>query len=62
MFEASGRHTLEQQLEWERDRQQSLIEGDAFAEGVRAFNERRKPLRCLENGSARSIGVAISSG
>lgn len=43
MLDAAARHTLPEQLTYERQRQQALIDGDAFAEGLRAFTERRKP-------------------
>ena len=41
---AAGRNSLEQQLILECERQQALIDGDSFAEGVRAFAERRLPV------------------
>lgn len=41
---AAGRNSLEQQLLLECERQQALIDGDDFAEGVRAFAERRPPV------------------
>lgn len=41
---AAGRNSLEQQLVLECERQQVLIEGESFAEGVRAFAERRPPV------------------
>lgn len=44
IFAASEHNTLEQQLALERSRQQELIDGPSFAEGVRAFMERRKPV------------------
>jgi 2-(1,2-epoxy-1,2-dihydrophenyl)acetyl-CoA isomerase len=43
IFAASETNTLERQLALERERQQQLIDRDAFAEGVTAFCERRKP-------------------
>jgi 2-(1,2-epoxy-1,2-dihydrophenyl)acetyl-CoA isomerase len=43
IFAASERLTLAQQLDFERERQQTLIDGHSFAEGTRAFIERRKP-------------------
>lgn len=43
IFAASEANTLEQQLTFERERQEVLIDGESFAEGVRAFGERRKP-------------------
>lgn len=42
-FAASAHQSLAQQLEWERARQMVLVEGSSFAEGVRAFGERRAP-------------------
>jgi 2-(1,2-epoxy-1,2-dihydrophenyl)acetyl-CoA isomerase len=44
LFEASRKNDFEQQLALERERQQALIDGGAFAEGVRAFGERRSPV------------------
>ena len=44
LFAASERSSLEQQLSLERERQEELIDGKSFAEGVRAFGERRKPV------------------
>jgi 2-(1,2-epoxy-1,2-dihydrophenyl)acetyl-CoA isomerase len=44
LFEASRENGLDRQLALERERQQVLIDGEAFAEGVRAFGERRKPV------------------
>jgi 2-(1,2-epoxy-1,2-dihydrophenyl)acetyl-CoA isomerase len=44
IFAASERHTFAQQLDLERERQQALIDGASFAEGTRAFIERRKPV------------------
>jgi 2-(1,2-epoxy-1,2-dihydrophenyl)acetyl-CoA isomerase len=41
---AAGRNSMEQQLILECERQQALIDGDSFAEGVRAFVERRQPV------------------
>ena len=41
---AAGSNSLEQQLIFECERQQALIDGDSFAEGVRAFAERRPPV------------------
>jgi 2-(1,2-epoxy-1,2-dihydrophenyl)acetyl-CoA isomerase len=43
LFAAAETLTLEQQLDFERARQTELIDGESFAEGVRAFVERRKP-------------------
>src|SRR5437762_10179708 len=39
LFAASERSSLEQQLSLERERQEELIDGKSFAEGVRAFGE-----------------------
>lgn len=36
--------SLASQLDYERERQRELIDGPAFAEGVRAFLERRRPV------------------
>jgi 2-(1,2-epoxy-1,2-dihydrophenyl)acetyl-CoA isomerase len=44
LFEAAETNTFAQQLKLERDRQEALIGGESFAEGVRAFVERRKPV------------------
>lgn len=44
LFEASERNSFEQQLALERERQQVMIDGESFAEGVKAFGERRKPV------------------
>lgn len=41
---AADRNDLEQQLAYERDRQRELIDRPEFAEGVRAFASRRKPV------------------
>jgi 2-(1,2-epoxy-1,2-dihydrophenyl)acetyl-CoA isomerase len=43
LFAAAEHNSFEQQLKLERDRQEVLIDGESFAEGVRAFAERRKP-------------------
>lgn len=43
-FDAASRNTLAEQLQYERDRQCELIGGPAFAEGVRAFMEKRPPI------------------
>ena len=43
IFAAAERNTLAQQLDLERTRQMELLNGDSFAEGVRAFSERRPP-------------------
>jgi 2-(1,2-epoxy-1,2-dihydrophenyl)acetyl-CoA isomerase len=42
-FAAADGNRFDQQLALERDRQERLIDGDAFAEGLEAFRERRKP-------------------
>ena len=44
LFAASEANTLAQQLALECARQQVLIDCDSFAEGVRAFSERRAPV------------------
>jgi 2-(1,2-epoxy-1,2-dihydrophenyl)acetyl-CoA isomerase len=44
LLDAAESNTLSQQLKLERERQAVLIDGDSFAEGVRAFVERRKPV------------------
>ncbi|MGE0097209.1 MAG: enoyl-CoA hydratase-related protein [Hydrogenophaga sp.] len=44
MLDAAERNSLEAQLELERQRQAALIDGESFAEGMRAFVERRKPV------------------
>lgn len=43
LLDAAPRNTLAEQLELERQRQAELIDGESFAEGMRAFAERRKP-------------------
>jgi 2-(1,2-epoxy-1,2-dihydrophenyl)acetyl-CoA isomerase len=43
LFAAAGNNTFTQQLALERDRQALLADGESFAEGLRAFAERRKP-------------------
>ena len=43
-FEAASRNDLAAQLDHEAARQQVLIDSPAFAEGVRAFIEKREPL------------------
>jgi len=42
-FDATESNTLPAQLQYEADRQRELIDRDAFAEGVRAFLEKRAP-------------------
>jgi len=44
IFAAAEKHTLGQQLDLERARQTELADGQSFAEGVRAFTERRAPV------------------
>ena len=44
LLEASRTNNFEQQTALERNRQQALVDRDAFAEGVRAFGDRRKPV------------------
>jgi 2-(1,2-epoxy-1,2-dihydrophenyl)acetyl-CoA isomerase len=41
---AAESNTLDRQLEMERERQAVLVDGESFAEGVKAFMERRKPV------------------
>jgi 2-(1,2-epoxy-1,2-dihydrophenyl)acetyl-CoA isomerase len=43
LLDAAETNTLEQQLAMESGRQQELIDGEGFSEGMRAFLERRKP-------------------
>jgi len=43
-FGAAERNTLPEQLQYECDRQRELIDGPAFAEGARAFMEKRAPV------------------
>ncbi len=43
LLDAAERNSLDAQLELERQRQQDLVDRDSFAEGLRAFAERRKP-------------------
>lgn len=43
LLDAAEHNSLSDQLELERQRQAVLIDGDSFAEGMRAFAERRKP-------------------
>lgn len=43
IFAASEGNSLEQQLALECERQAELLDGESFAEGVRAFQQRRKP-------------------
>jgi 2-(1,2-epoxy-1,2-dihydrophenyl)acetyl-CoA isomerase len=43
LLDAAERQTLAEQLDLERRRQEALIDGESFAEGMRAFAERRRP-------------------
>jgi 2-(1,2-epoxy-1,2-dihydrophenyl)acetyl-CoA isomerase len=43
LFDESAVHTLVEQLDYERLRQGELVDRPQFAEGLRAFEERRKP-------------------
>lgn len=43
IFAAAETHTLARQLDLERARQMKLVDAESFAEGVRAFVERRAP-------------------
>jgi 2-(1,2-epoxy-1,2-dihydrophenyl)acetyl-CoA isomerase len=43
LFDASERNDLHTQLDLERERQQVLIDGESFAEGLRAFAQKRPP-------------------
>ncbi len=43
LFAASARNDLAAQMDLERQRQAALIDGESFAEGMRAFLERRPP-------------------
>jgi 2-(1,2-epoxy-1,2-dihydrophenyl)acetyl-CoA isomerase len=44
LFDAAETNDLASQLALERQRQERLIDGESFAEGMRAFGERRKPV------------------
>ena len=44
MLDQSGGHTLDEQLEMERDSQRARGAGPDYAEGVRAFLEKRRPV------------------
>lgn len=44
IYDASMRHTLQEQLDYERQRQHELIDREEFAEGVRAFMAKRPPI------------------
>lgn len=44
LFGASAHNGLTEQLQLERQRQAALIDGESFAEGMRAFLERRPPV------------------
>lgn len=43
LLDAAEHNTLELQLTLEQQRQTELIDGESFAEGLRAFGERRRP-------------------
>jgi 2-(1,2-epoxy-1,2-dihydrophenyl)acetyl-CoA isomerase len=43
LFAASERNTLVQQLALERERQEQLLDGACFTEGLQAFHDRRPP-------------------
>ncbi|MDM0115555.1 enoyl-CoA hydratase-related protein [Variovorax sp. J22R133] len=43
-FAASARHTQSEQLHYESERQRVLINAPVFAEGVAAFQQKRKPV------------------
>lgn len=43
LYEQGGSHSFEQQVALERERQMELADRPAFAEGVRAFLEKRAP-------------------
>jgi len=43
LFAAAEANNLQQQLALERERQQALIDGESFTEGLNAFAEKRKP-------------------
>lgn len=43
LFQAAQRNDLPQQLALEKDRQEELIDGPCFREGLAAFHERRPP-------------------
>lgn len=43
-YESAGRSTLVEQMRYEAERQRELLDGAAFAEGVRAFREKREPV------------------
>ncbi len=43
-FAASERHTLDEQLHYESERQRALIEQPSFGEGVAAFLQKRPPV------------------
>ena len=44
LFDAAETNDLASQLALERERQEKLIDGESFAEGMRAFGERRRPV------------------
>jgi 2-(1,2-epoxy-1,2-dihydrophenyl)acetyl-CoA isomerase len=43
-YESAGRSTLVEQMRYEAGRQRELLDGAAFAEGVKAFREKREPV------------------
>jgi 2-(1,2-epoxy-1,2-dihydrophenyl)acetyl-CoA isomerase len=43
LFAASATNAFDAQIALERERQERLIDGDSFAEGMKAFAERRRP-------------------
>ncbi len=43
LLDAAEHNTLDEQLALEQQRQAELIDGESFAEGLRAFAERRRP-------------------
>jgi len=42
-YDAAGRNTLDEQLQYEAERQRELVDRPEFSEGVRAFIEKREP-------------------
>ena len=43
-YDNAGRSTLVEQMRYEAERQRELLDGAAFAEGVKAFREKRDPV------------------